>query len=307
MTSAARVVARPASQHVALLVLLVGLFLAATGLITIRFAQQEGVPTPVIVLVRLTLGTLVITPLTLPRHVPRIRRMPRRAWRLLLLAGVCFCGDLMLFSEALKYINVLLATLIVSLMPLTTALMERYLLKVPLQRSMYIGMLLAMAGVPVIALGGSTGTADLGPQPLLGVLLSLAAMICASTYIIIGRKLRARIPTLPYTWMLFGASALVALVVVLPSIGSLGQFTIQGLTWVLLATVLGQLGGHTAFIYAVGSLSPTLISIASQSIILFGSLLAFLFLGQTPELPEIVGGAIILAGVFCAVYGQRRQ
>ncbi len=306
MTSAARVVARPASQNVALLVLVVALFLAATGIITIRFAQQEGIPTPIIVLVRLTLGTLVFTPFTLPRHVPRIRRMPRRAWRLLLLAGICFCGDLMLFSEALKYVNILLATLIVSLMPLITAMMERYLLKVPLQRSMYIGMLLAMAGVLVIAFGSSSDTADLGPQPLLGALLSLAAVTCASTYIIIGRKLRARIPTLPYTWMLFGASTLVALIVVLPSIGSLGEFTMRGLTWVLIATVLSQLGAHPAFIFAVGSLSPTLISIASQSIILFGSLLAFLFLGQTPGILEIVGGSIILAGVFFAVYGQRQ-
>ena len=307
MTPVARSVARPASQNVAMLVLVIGLFLASTGLITIRFAQQEGLPTSVIVLVRLTLGTLIITPITLPRHLPRIRRMPRRAWQLLLLAGVCFCGDLMLFSEAIKYVNILLATLIVSLMPLMTAIMERYLLKVPLQRSMYIGMTLAMAGVLVIAFGSSNGPADLGPNPLLGGVLALLAVTCASSNLIIGRKLRARIPLLPYTWMLFGVGALVALVVVLPSAGSLLDYPVQGYIWALVATVISQLGAHPAFIFAVGSLSPTLISITSQSIILFGSVLAFLFLRQIPGITEILGGAIILAGVFFAVSGQRQQ
>ncbi len=307
MTPVARSVARPASQNVAMLVLVIGLFLASTGLITIRFAQQEGLPTSVIVLVRLTLGTLIITPVTLPRHLPRIRRMPQRAWQLLLLAGVCFCGDLMLFSEAIKYVNILLATLIVSLMPLMTAIMERYLLKVPLQRSMYIGMTLAMAGVLVIAFGSSNGPADLGPNPLLGSFLALLAVTCASSTLIIGRKLRARIPLIPYTWMLFGVCALVALVVVLPSAGSLLDYPVQGYLWALVATVISQLGAHPAFIFAVGSLSPTLISITSQSIILFGSVLAFLFLRQIPGITEILGGAIILAGVFFAVSGQRQQ
>ncbi|MCY3720222.1 MAG: DMT family transporter [Anaerolineaceae bacterium] len=304
MTLAARPLPRVSRKTVALAVLLLGLFLASIGLIAMRHAQQEGLPSPVIVFMRLGIAALVFTPLTLPRQLPRIRRMPRRVWKLLLLAGVCFCADLMLFTEAIKYVNILLATVIASLMPLVTALMERFLLKVPLQRSMYAGMALAMAGGIVIALGSANGVSDLGPQPLLGATLSLLSVICACAYLIIGRTLRTRIPFLPYTWMLFTISALVALVVVLPAIGDTAGFSPQGITWALVATVLSQLGAHPAFIYAVASLSPTLISIASQSIILYGSVLAFLFLHQIPGVPEILGGAIILAGVIFAIYGQ---
>ena len=162
MTPVARSVARPASQGVALLALVGGLFLASAGLIAIRFAQQDGMPTSLIVMLRLAIGTLVFTPLTLPRHLPRIRRMPRRALLLLLLASISLCADLMLFVEAIKYVNILLATIIISLMPLITALMERYLLKAPLQRSMYVGMVLAIGGVLIIAFGSSSGDADLG-------------------------------------------------------------------------------------------------------------------------------------------------
>ena len=306
MTSLARSRSRPASQNLALLALVGGLFLASTGLIAIRFAQQDGMPTSLIVMLRLAIGTLVFTPLTLPRHLPRIRRMPRRALLLLLLAGISLCADLMLFVEAIKYVNILLATIIVSLMPLITALMERYLLKAPLQRSMYAGMVLAMAGVLIIAFGSSNGNSDLGPNPLLGTLLAFLSVLSACTYLIISRKLRARIPLLPYTWMLFGTAAIVSMVVVLPTAGNLGAFSTTGLVWALFATIVSQLMAHPAFIFAVGTLSPTLISIASQSIILFGSVLAFLFLGQTPGVAELIGGAIILAGVFLAINGQRQ-
>ena len=306
MTPVARSVARPASQGVALLALVGGLFLASAGLIAIRFAQQDGMPTSLIVMLRLSIGALVFTPLTLPRHLPRIRRMPRRALLLLLFAGISLCADLMLFVEAIKYVNILLATIIISLMPLITALMERYLLKAPLQRSMYVGMVLAIGGVLIIAFGSSSGDADLGPNPPLGALLALLSVFSACSYLIISRKLRSRIPLLPYTWMLFGAAAIVSIVIVLPAAGNLGVFSLKGLMWALFATVVSQLGAHPAFIYAVGTLSPTLISIASQSIILFGSVLAFLFLGQTPGAMELIGGAIILAGVIFAIYGQRQ-
>ncbi len=305
MTLAARTLPHVSRKVVALAVLLFGLFLASIGLIAMRHAQQEGLPSTFIVLMRLGIAALVFTPLALPRQLPRIRRMPRRVWQLLLLAGVCFCADLMLFTEAIKYVNILLATVIASLMPLVTALMERFLLKAPLQRSMYAGMALAMAGGIVIALGSASGVSDLGPQPLLGVLLSLLSVICACVYLIVGRTLRTRIPFLPYTWMLFTISALVALVVVLPAIGDTAGFSPQGITWALIATILSQLGAHPAFIFAVATLSPTLISIASQSIILYGSVLAFLFLHQIPGVPEILGGAIILAGVIFAISGQR--
>ena len=306
MTSLASRTSRPASQNLALLALVGGLFLASTGLIAIRFAQQDGMPTSLIVMLRLAIGTLVFTPLTLPRYLPRIRRMPRRALLLLLLASISLCADLMLFVEAIKYVNILLATIIVSLMPLITALMERYLLKAPLQRAMYVGMVLAIAGVLIIAFGSSNGNTDLGPRPLLGILLAFLSVLSACTYLIISRKLRARIPLLPYTWMLFGAAAIVSMVIVLPAAGNLGTFSLTGLMWALFATVVSQLGAHPAFIYAVGALSPTLISITSQSIILFGSVLAFLFLGQTPGAVELIGGVIILAGVFFAVFGQRQ-
>jgi len=305
-TAVARSAARPASQRLALLALFGGLFLASIGLIAMRHAQQEGLPTPVIVLVRLSLGALVFTPLTLPRHLPRIRRLPRRAWGLLLLAAACFCADLMLFAESIKHVNILLATIIVSLMPLCTALMERFLLKVPLQRPVYIGMLLAVAGALVIAFGSAGSTNGLGPRPLLGAGLSLLSVLSACVYLIIGRKLRARIPFLPYTWVLFGAAALVAVVMVLPAAGDLTGYTATGYAWALLATLLSQLGAHPAFIFAIGTLSPTLVSIASQSIIFFGSALAFLFLRQIPGIAELLGGSIILAGVIFAIQGQQR-
>ena len=306
MTTLVRHATRPTSPGLALLALLSGLFLASAGLIAMRFAQQEGLPTPVIVMVRLTIGALVFTPLTLPRHMPRIRRLPRRAWGLLLLAAVCFCADLMLFAEAIKHVNILLATLIGSLMPLFTALMERFLLKVPLQRAVYLGIALAMAGSLVITLGSAGGDSDLGPRPLLGALLSLLSVLCACAYLIIGRKLRSRIPMLPYTWILFSVAAFVAVLAVLPTAGNLAGYSATAYGWALVATLTSQLVAHPAFIFAVGTLSPTLISIASQSIILFASVLAFLFLRQIPGLAELLGGSIILAGVIFAIHGQRR-
>ncbi|MBZ0301041.1 MAG: DMT family transporter, partial [Anaerolineae bacterium] len=144
-----------APRTYAYVVLTVALISAAIALILMRLALNTGIPSPVIVAVRMTIAIAVFTPLALRSHPQAIRQLRRRDWLLLPLAGFFFASDLTLFSESIKHTSILIATVIGGLSPLWTALLERLVLKAPLHRMVYIGLTLALGGGVLIALARS--------------------------------------------------------------------------------------------------------------------------------------------------------
>jgi len=299
-------VKRPSHQLFPYLVLGLALIMASSGISTVRLAQNAGVPTPAIIAMRLLLATALLTPLAVRFHRPTIRRLEQRDWLLLILAGILFTSDITMFSESMKHGGILLATVIGGLLPLWTALMERLILKVPLRRSLYIGLTLALAGGTVIALAGGEGS-SLGPNPLLGVALALGSGFSASLYLIIARSLRVRIALIPYIWVVFAFAGLAALAATFATGATLTGYTDEGYLWVLVATLLAQLVAHPAFNFVLGYLSPTFVSISSQSIIVIAAILAFFLFNEVPGIGQIIGSSIILMGIVFAIKGQSRE
>ena len=277
--------------------------MAGSGLSAVRLAQNAGVPTPAIIAMRLIVATALLTPFAARRHGPTVRGFARRDWLLLALAGGLFTIDITLFSESMKHGGILLATVIGGLLPLWTALMERLILKVPLHRSVYIGLVLALSGGTVIALTGNEGT-SLGPNPLLGTVLALGSGLSAALYLIIARSFRSRIALIPYIWVVFAFAGGAALVATFATGATLNGHTDEGYLWVLVATLVAQLIAHPAFNFALGYLSPTFVSISAQSIIVIAAIFAFFLFHEVPGIGQIVGSSIILTGIIFAIKGQ---
>ena len=295
---------RPASRpYLPYIVLCIALVTAASGMITVRMAQNEGIQTPAIIAMRLMMATLLLTTFAARRHATTIRRLERRDWLLMALAGSLFAADSTLFLEAMKHAGILLTAVIGSLLPLWTALLERLILKTPLRRSVYMGLALALAGGAVIAFSGSEGT-SLGPNPLLGVILALGSGFSAALYLIIARSLRSHIALIPYIWVVFAFAGMTALAATFITGGTLTGHSSEGYLWVLAATVVSQLIAHPGFNFVLGYLSPTFVSISSQSIVVFASVFAFVLFHEVPGIGQIIGSAIILTGIVFAIKGQ---
>lgn len=285
------------------LVLAGALFAAAVGMMFIRMALNDGIPSPVIASSRMTIAVVVFTPFVLRNYRSTLQQLRRRDWLLLALGGLLFAGDLTMFSEAIKHTSILLATVIGGLSPLWTALLERLVLKTPLSNKVYMGLTLALAGGTFIALSGSDGAA-LGSNPLLGGVLALSSGLSAACYLVLARSLRPRIPLLPYIWMVFGFGAVVGLAAAFLTGANFVGHAPDSLFWVVLATIFGQMIAQPSFNFAVGYLSPTFISISAQSITVLASGLAFFLFNEVPGIGQLIGSSIILIGVAFAITGQ---
>lgn len=218
--------------------------------------------------------------------------------RLLVLAsGLALALHFALWIASLGYTSVASSVLLVTANPLLTALLERAFLGEPLRRRTLAGILLGLAGAGVLA-GGDW---RLGPREALGDLLAGLGALAIAAYYTLGRRLRGRLPLIPYLVPVYGSAGLFlglgALVLGTP----LGGFPPR--TWLLLALVglVPQLVGHSSLNWALGRLPATRVASAVMLEPVAATLLAWGILNETPPATALAGGALVIAGVYLAL------
>jgi drug/metabolite transporter (DMT)-like permease len=174
-----------------------GIFIGSWAAILGRFAQAEGISTPVIVASRMGLGTLVLTPIVLRYYLPQLRQMTWRDWVLASFGGFWITGALLGMFYSLEHTTVLITNIIGSTGPIWVALMEKFILRTRLNRMVYIGLVITLVGGISITLAAQN-TASIGHNPLLGGGLALASAVMGSIYTIVGRSARDKVPLVPY-------------------------------------------------------------------------------------------------------------
>jgi drug/metabolite transporter (DMT)-like permease len=110
---------------------------------------------------------------------------------------------------------------------------------------------------------------------------------------------------LGYVTPLYAACSLFLLIWVLIAGDSLAPYNAG--VWAFLAAfaIVPTIIGHTVFNWALKHVRPTVISLAFLAEPVVASLLALIFFAQRPPLATIVGGALVLAGVYLAMARER--
>lgn len=305
MTQPLTVLAHPTPVPArAWLVILIGVLATSFAAIFIRFAHSEGIPSLAIAAGRLTLAALALTPFALRQHIPALRALTRGELLLAAISGVLLAVHFASWIASLEYTSVLVSVVLVCTSPLWVALLERLAFQVRLHPPVLAGLVIAIAGGVLIGAGGSDSAAP-GRAPVLGGLLALAGAVAMACYLVIGRKLRAKLPLLPYVWLVYGCAALALLAAVALTQTPLAGYSSQGYLWIVLLALVPQLIGHSSLNYALRYLSATYVSIATQMEPIGSAIAAFLFFGEQPAALQIVGSAAILAGVIIAGYARK--
>lgn len=284
--------------------LFLGILAVSSSALLIRYAQNEA-PSLVIAAFRMGFSALILLPVALPRHQAELRRLSRKELGLAALGGGLLALHFASWILSLEYTSVASSVVLVTTNPLWVALLAPLFLKERLSRAVIIGMLVALAGGALVAL--SSGGLNLGSEAMLGNLLALVGAWTGAGYILIGRRLRPVLPLTPYIFLVYGMAALVLAGMLafsgLPVLGFSGEVYI----YMLLLALLPQLLGHSSFNWALAHLPASFVSIALLGEPVGAIILAFFLLGETPGLLELLGGALILAGIFIATVQPARS
>ena len=138
-----------------------------------------------------------------------------------------------------------------------------------------------------------------------GNFLALAGAWTVAGYLMIGRRLRAGMSLVPYIFIVYGSAAITLLLAMLLVGQSPAGFSPLVYIWIVLLALVPQLIGHTTYNWALRYLPAALVSITTLAEPVGSAILAYFILDEKPSVLIILGGALILAGIFLATRPTR--
>jgi drug/metabolite transporter (DMT)-like permease len=262
------------------------------------FIRLADAPALAIAFWRCALGAALLLPPALIRR----ERFPRgKTLYIGLASGVALGAHFGFWISSLDYTSVAASVVLVSTQPIFVAILAYLLFGERTSPLSFIGILVALAGTAVIAGDGSVGSAA-----IFGNMLALVGAVTVAVYVLIGRSSRTGgIGVLPYSIVVYSAAALTLLGAALLLDARLWGYSGETWFWLGAITLGPQIMGHTAFNWALRYVEASIISGTILAEPVVSALLAWLILSERPGLPTIVGGAVVLTGLFLLLRGYR--
>ncbi|HEY33272.1 MAG TPA: DMT family transporter [Dehalococcoidia bacterium] len=278
-------------------VLALGVISVSFAAVFIRLADVDtGTPPLVIAAYRLCLASLILAPAALLRSRQEIRRLARRDIILAVASGAFLAFHFALWISSLSYTSVATSVVLVTITPIFVAVASFLLFRERLTWQVMAGISVCLAGAVLIGYGNW----QISSESLFGGLLALLGALAVAGYLLIGRRLRQEMSLLSYSFLVYSSAAVMLLVAALVRGYPLFDYSGETYLWMVMLALVPQLLGHMSLVWALRFVSATLVTIAVLGEPVGATILAFLILDEAPTWSEIVGGMLILAGIFMA-------
>jgi len=233
----------------------------------------------------------------------RFGQRPARGRKLAAIAGVCFAGDLILWHHTINAVGGGLATVLGNLQVVVVGLAAWAVLGERPARSLFLAVPVVLTGVVLIS--GVVGGGAYGADPGLGVIFGVATSLSYAAFILVLRQgsVDVRRPAGP----LLDATVVAALVCVIAGL-VLGDLVLTPTWpahgWLVTLALSSQVVGWML----ISSSLPRLPAAVTSMLLLLqpiGALfLGAVLLAESPSLIQLVGCAVILAGVVVSTVGR---
>ncbi len=278
--------------------LLVGIVAVSFASIFIRLADA---PALVIGAYRLTIASLVLTPIAYSQVRQELRKMSRRDWALAVVSGLFLGVHFATWIASLDYTSVAASVVLVSTSPLFVGVLSHLILGEKLSPLRFVGIVITIAGAGIIGAGGL----DVSLGALWGDMLALMGAIAVSGYFLIGKALRRRLSIVAYIYPTYWTAALSLILACLVARLPFTGYTPRTYLMFVLLALVPQILGHSSFNWALRYLSSTFVTVATLGEPVGATILAYLVLREVPSLLEAIGGIIVLIGIFLVSREER--
>ncbi|MFM7144970.1 MAG: DMT family transporter, partial [Actinomycetales bacterium] len=230
------------------------------------------------------------------RNRQELLGLTRRQFWLTVSAGLLLGGHFATWIPSLRLTTVASSTALIATQPIFAALIARARgIRIPVRA--WIGIGVAVAGVVLL-----TGIdAGISTQALLGDLLSLIGAFLAAAYVSVAERVRQQVSTATTTFVLYGSSALLLLVMALAFRDPLTGFSAQAWAFIVILTLTAQLLGHTLFSRVLATTSATIVSMVILLEAPLSTIIAAIFLGQVPPVTLIPAALLLFAGLVLVI------
>jgi drug/metabolite transporter (DMT)-like permease len=211
-------------------------------------------------------------------------------------AGFFFSIDLFFWHLAILHTSIANATFLSSMAPIWVLLFSRLFIGEEVKRQTVIGVVICIAGGAVL-LGGSY---SLDRTKFIGDIYGICTSFGFGTYFLAVRAARRTFSTgtvtltsTTVTTLCLGMVALLFEPKLLPS-------SLPGLATLLGLALISHSGGQGLLAFSLGYLSAAFSSLVIFLEVLAAALFAYFFFGESIGTSQLIGGVMILFGIFIA-------
>jgi len=266
------------------------------------FVKWAGLPGAVSGFYRIAIAVAVLgLPFARRAAGGRVVRDPR-VWALALLAGVFFAADLAVWNTSLLITSAANATLLGNDAPIVVGLGALLLFRERPRATYWLGLVVALVGMSLIA-----GWDLLSRSPLgVGDLLAMVAGVSYGGYLLATQRIRAKMDTLSSLLIPGVAGVVLLLAFCLATRQPMWGFSQQSYLALLGVGLVSQVAGWLAINFALGHMPASIVSVTLLGQPIVTALLAVPLLGEALEGHQVIGGLITLAGIFLVNRGVAR-
>ncbi|MBP3543839.1 MAG: DMT family transporter [Lachnospiraceae bacterium] len=276
------------------------MIMIVTGVIGISlssiFVKYSTAPSAVTAAFRLLWTVLLMTPVVIGKKDVRneLCHIEKKHWGFSCLSGVFLAIHFALWFESLQHTTVASSTTIVCTEVIWVSLGFCLFMKGNLSKKAIAAIAVTFAGSMLIAYADSSA----GGAHLYGDALALLAAIAVAVYMLIGRVVRENVSTTVYTYVVYAACAVTLVIVTLVQGYSLFGYGISAIVVGFLLAVFSTILGHSIFSWCLKYFSPSFVSASKLCEPVVAAILAGFLFGELPSLLQVLGGLLILGGVY---------
>ena len=279
------------------IILAIGVFIISFSGIIIKVTTA---PPLIIAFYRVFLTSIFLTPVFFSKYRDSLKFFLdiRPA-----LVGFVLALHFYAWISAVHLTNVANAVIFIAIQPLFTLLLEYLFAKEDVRKGAVAGVIFALIGSIII----SFSDLYIILTRFYGDMLAILAAFLAACYLFLGRSFRKEIKYIPYIYILYSYTAFFLFIFVLLSGNSFTGYGNMNYIYILILALGPTLIGHSVLNLSIRYVPATIVSLAILGEPIMTTVLAMIILGERLTTATMIGGVLILYGIFRAINSNQKQ
>ena len=265
------------------------------------FVKWSNAPATILSMYRMILACLLLVPIVLFKR-KEFQKLTRREWSLLFLSGLFLALHFALWFGSLKLTTVASSTIILALQPIISLIGGTILFKERTTKAALMTMGIAVFGAIMVGWGDF----GLSKNAIIGDILSFLSVIVVVGYLLIGQSVVKKVSHWIYSFCVFGFAAIALIVYNVVTQVNLGGYDSKEWGIFVLLAVVPTIS-HLINNWLMNYVNATTISMSILGEPVGATILAAIFLGERLVGWQIVGGILVLLGVFLFLTQQLQR
>jgi drug/metabolite transporter (DMT)-like permease len=217
----------------------------------------------------------------------------------IIFAGIFLGCHFACFFLGVRNTSIANATLLGCMAPIFTVFISIFQKK-KINKMTYVGLVIALVGGGII----QSGDISLNNANLFGNSIALLSALFIAITFVLAEQIRQETDNVAYGRSLFFVASITVLLIATMAGDSILDFKAGDIPWFLFLGLVPSLFGHNLLNYAVKYITPTAVSSVPLGEPIIASIFGLLLFGEAIPIGALLGGPVVLIGVYIIINNQ---